>query len=359
MKENNIEYQNQIGINEIQKNNIIQNDNLQNDNLQNDSNINTINSINNNINNINEQNNNNEIIQNNEMNINNNIDNNQNINQIITNENLEEVNNNIANDSINLEDEEIIEENFNPTFSFSFKLFLIINSFSYYYTYYKANKFKNYSLCLWPIINKNQYYRIITNHFCYEGFLDYFLSMLGLFYITKYLEKEIGSLYLILIAFHGIIFTSIIYLSLMWLINFLFRASVIYLTEQGSFSGVDFCLFLSYFLLKKNKTRNVNLNSVDLKGIYLVFLVILLIQFLYPSAMFVLNISGTFAAFLVFKISKNTTLPKNSWVIDMEKLLGLDNKNNIIKNILGFYSLNDSENILNNVKEFDNFGRYL
>ena len=75
--------------------------------------------------------------------------------------------------------------------------------------------------------------------------------------------------------------------------------------------------------------------------------------------MFVLNISGTFAAFLVFKISKNTTLPKNSWVIDMEKLLGLDNKNNIIKNILGFYSLNDSENILNNVKELDNFGRYL
>lgn len=353
MKESDIEYKNQIG------ENIISNTIIQNENSQNKSNINTNVSDINNMNIINEENINNDSIQNNEININHSLDNNQNINQIITNENLEEANNNIANDSINLDEEEVEEEKFSPTFTFSFKLFFILNSFSYYYTYYKTNKIKKFSLCLWPVLNKNQYFRLITSHFCYKGFLDYFLSMLGLFYITKYLEREIGSLYFFLIAIHGMIFTSFLFLSLMWMLKFLFKAITLSLTEQGSFAGVDFCLFLSYFLLKKNKTRNVNLNSFDLKGVYLVFLLILLIQFLYPSSMFILNISGTLSAFLIFKISKNTSLPKNNWVTEMEKILGLDNINNVFKNLLGYYSLNDNENIIDNVKEFDNFGRYI
>ena len=184
MKENNVESQNQIKKEENSKNNIIQNENSQNESnivansSNNDNNIDIINEISNN-----------EIIQNNENNINNNnIENNQNIEQITRNEaDAENNDNNITNNSFNLDDEEIIEEKFNPTFPFSFKLFFIINSLTYYYTYYKLNKMKNFSLCLWPIINKKQYYRIITGHFCYQGFLDYFLSMLGLFYITKYL----------------------------------------------------------------------------------------------------------------------------------------------------------------------------
>ena len=354
MKENNIESQNQIHEDNINKNNIIQNENSQNE-----SNIVANTSNNNDANIINEINNNNEMIQNNEININNNEENNNNINQIITNENLEEGNNNITNDSINIEDDEFIEEKFNPLFTFSFKLFFILNSLSYYYTNYKSNKIKNYSLCLWPIINKNQYYRIITSHFCYKGFLDYLLSMLGLFYITKYLEREIGSIYLIIIAFHGMIFICVLYLYFFWLIKYMFNAISLNFIEQGSFSGIDFCLFLSYFLLKKNKSRNVNLNSFDLKGIYLVYLIILLIQFLSPSALLFLNIGGTVSAFLIFKFSKNTTLPRNNWIMDMEKLFGLDNDKNIVKIILGYYSLKDNEKIIDNVKEFDNFGRYL
>ena len=352
MKENNnTDSQNQFGENNIDKTNVIHNENSQNEsNIP----VNTSNNIN-----IANEINNNDLVQNNEININNNEENSNNINQIITNENLEEVNNSSVNDSIVLDDEEILEEKFNPIFTFSFKLFFTLNSLSYYFLQHKTNKIKNYSLCLWPILNKNQYYRIITSHFCYQGFFDYLFSMLGLFYITKYLERQIGSIYLIVIAFHGMIFICILYLSFMWLIKFLFNAISLNFTEQGSFSGIDFCLFLSYFLLKKNKSRNVNLNSFDIKGIYLVYIIILLIQFFSPSAMIILNISGTLSSFFIFKISKNYTLPKNNWIIDTEKLFGLDNDKNIIKNILGYYSLNDNQNILDNVKEFDNFRRYL
>ena len=348
MKENNTESEKQIHEEDINKNDIIQNENSQNE-----SNIVANTSNNNNVNNINEVNNNSEIVQNSEINNNNNEDNNNNINQIITNENFGEINDNANNDQNNSEDEDNTEKKFNPMFTFSFKLFFILNSLSYYYITYKSNKIKNFSLCLWPINNKKQSYRIITCHFCYKGFLDYFLSMLGLFYITKYLEREIGSIYLIIIAFYGMILICVLYLGFFRIIKYLFNAISLYFIEQGSFSGVDFCLFLSYFLLKKNKSRNVNLNSFDLKGIYLVYLIILLIQFLSPSALLFLNIGGTISAVLIFKSSKSNIFPKNDWIIDMEKLFGLDNNKNIVKIILGYYSLTDNEKIIENVKEFD------
>ena len=343
MRENSIDNQNRNDENNINNNNIIQENNIQNE-----SNISQNNSDNITNNNFNE-NNNNDLVGNN-----NNQENNNN-NHIITNENLEEDNNNsVANDSINTEDEELIDVKFNPIFTFSFKLYFILNTISYYYTYYKENKIKNFSLCLWPIIYKNQYFRIISCHFIYQGFLDYFLSMLGLFYITKYLEREIGSVYLLIISFHGMIFSSIFYLCFMFLFKFFFRAWIHYFTEQCSFLGIDFCLFLSYFLLKKNRSKDITFNSLDFKGTYLVYIVILLIEFLNPSAMFVLNISGTLAAFCVFKINKYFTLPKNKWICETEKILCLDDNKNYIKNILGYYAINDDKTIIENVKEFDN-----
>ena len=181
--------------------------------------------------------------------------------------------------------------------------------------------------------------------------------MLGFFYLTKYLERQIGSIYLILFVFHAMIITSILFLGFMWLFKFMLMSCSFNFIEQGSFSGVDFCLYLSYFLLKKNRSANINiLNSLDFKGVYLVYLTMLLIQFLSPTSMFFLNISGTLAAFLIFALLKSFTLPKNKWVNDIEKLINLDNPKSVVKNILGYYSLNDNENIIENVKEFDYFG---
>ena len=347
MKENNSDKHNEIEQNK--ENNIKNNDIIENNNIQNESNITNNTDI------INESQNNNDNIINNEINISNNSDDNNNTNNI-TNENSENINN-IVNDSVDLDEEEIVEEKFNPTFTFSFKLFFILNSLSYYYTYYTSNKLKYFSLCLWTIINKNQYYRLISSHFCYKGFLDYFLSMLGFFYLTKYLERQIGSIYLILFVFHAMIITSILFLGFMWLFKFMLMSCSFNFIEQGSFSGVDFCLYLSYFLLKKNRSANINiLNSLDFKGVYLVYLTMLLIQFLSPTSMFFLNISGTLAAFLIFALLKSFTLPKNKWINDIEKLINLDNPKSVVKNILGYYSLNDNENIIENVKEFDYFG---
>jgi hypothetical protein len=175
--------------------------------------------------------------------------------------------------------------------------------------------------------------------------------MLGLFYITKYLEREIGTLYLLIISFHAMILSSFINLFILLLFKRLFNIWVHYFLEQCSFSGIDFFLFLSYFLLDKNQSKNITINSIDFKGTYLVYLVILLTEFLCPSAMFLLNISGTLAAYFIFKGNKHCTFPDSKSIDETEKMLCLDDKKNYIKNILGYYAINDDKNIIENVRE--------
>jgi len=325
------------------------NENLSNNNESSlaENNISNINNSNHNINT--EANNINEILNNNiiENNIidNNNLDN----NNIINNEN----NINDNNDSINIPE---IEEDYDPQFTFSFKILLILNTLGYMHSFLKTYELKNYSLCLWPIANKAQYYRMITSHFYHFGFFDYLTTMIGLFFATKYLEPEIGSIYTILIVFHGIIITSLFYLITMWLFKTILRFLEYNFIYQSGFSSIDFCLYLSYFLLKKNYRRNISLSFIDLRGIHSVYFVILIFQLITPSASIILNLCGTLSAFIIFKICKYFTLPRNYWINETEKILGLSgNKNCCFKSFLGYYSISENETILNNVREFDFF----
>ena len=349
MNDNNFQYHTNIIEEEFNDNNdnSIQgekNESIPNNNESSpaENNISNISNSNQNINT--EENNINEILNHNIME-NNNIDN----NNIINNEN----NINDNNDSINIPE---IEEINDPQFTFSFKILLILNTLGYIHSFFKSYELKNFSLCLWPIINKAQYYRIITSHFYHFGFFDYLTTMIGLFFATKYLESEIGSIYTILIIFHGIIITSLFYLIIMWIFKTILRFLEYNFIYQSGFSSIDFCLYLSYYLLKKNYRRNISLSFIDLRGIHSVFFVIFIFQLITPSASIILNLCGTLSAFIIFKICKYFTLPRNYWVNETEKILGLSGKKNCcFKSFLGYYSISENETILNNVLEFDFF----
>lgn len=298
-----------------------------------------------------EANNINEILNNNVIESNNIDNNNVDNNNIINNDNIENINDN--NDSINIPE---IEEIYDPQLTFSFKLLLILNTLGYIHSFFKSYELKNYSLCLWPIVNKAQYYRIITSHFYHFGFFDYLTTMIGLFFATKYLEPEIGSIYTILIVFHGIIITSLFYLVTMWLFKTILRFLEYNFIYQSGFSSIDFCLYLSYFLLKKNYRRNISLSFIDLRGIHSVYFIILIFQLITPSASIILNLCGTLSAFTIFKVCKYFSLPRNYWVNDIEIILGLNGKKNCsFKSFLGYYSISENETVSNNVKEFDFF----
>ena len=362
MNHNDSEYNNQIdneNINREEENNENQNQKEINKSLSNNNNESQNEGSNSNNINLNNINNHNNSSSENETNItgnnlieSSNIDN----NNIINNENIQNINNQINNDSLNNLEIEEEEEIYEPKLTFSFKLLLILNTLGYIHSFHKSYELKAYSLCLWPIINKYQFYRLFSSHFYHYGFFDYLTSMLGLFFATKYLEREIGSIYTIIFAFHGIIITSILYIAFMWIFKNILRFIEYNFIYQSGFSSIDFCLYLSYFLLKKNYRRNISFSFIDLRGIHSVYFVILLFQLITPSASIVLNFCGTFSAFLIFKIFKYISLPRNYWISDTEKIFGLNKtKNCMIKSILGYFSISDNETITNNVKEFDYF----
>ncbi len=335
---------------EIKSNNNNQSESANNDIIS-DNNINKLenNSILNNTTgiNISENNENN----NNIMNNNNYINNNNIINDI----NMDNIDNQINNFSQEPPAEDESPPHI-PILTFSFKLFFILNFLAYIQTYNKSFDLKNYTLCLWPIINKNQYYRLITSHFYHLSLFDFLFNMIGFYFATKYIEKEIGSIYTVLIIFYGIISTSILYLIVLWIFKKILRYSEYNFIYQCGFSSMDFFLFLCYFLLKKNYNRNINFSQIDLRGIHSVYFTILLLQLITPSASIVFNTCGATCAFFIFGIFKFLGLPRNYWINDMEKLFGLNKKNNChIKYFLGYYSLNENDDIIRNVKELDYF----
>ena len=364
MYQNESEYQKQIDEVEINKNisigdsNNNQTESEQNDNIKDHNNKPQI--LENNINN----DNNNSIINNTtEENISENIENNNiminhinNSQENNNNNNIQNINNHIIDDSINIPPVEEEPKPYNPKLTFSFKIFFILNTLSYIQSFYKLYDLKKYTLCLWPIINKYQYYRLITNHFYHLGFFDYLITMIGLFFATKYLEREIGSIYLILIIFYGIIMSSILYIIVIWMFKTILRFSEYNFIYQCGFSSIDFCLYLSYFLLKKNYNNNIDLSFIELRGLHSVYFAILIFQLITPSASIIINISGVFSASLIYRYIKFFGLPRNYWINDIEKLFGLNKINNCqIKCILGYISINENDIIKNNVKEFDYF----
>ena len=362
MKQNDSEYNKNIK-EEIAKNNNTSKDNENNktDSEQNESitknnedqiTENTINNIDNSINqnttvtNISENIENNNIINNNHL---------ENNNDLVNN--MENNNNEINNESINIPEIEPELEIYEAKLTFAFKLFFILNTFAYIHSNYKTFKLKNYTLCLYPIFIKNQYYRLITSFFYNFGLFDFIISMIGFFFATKYLERDIGSIYTILILFHGLILTSILYIFAMWLFKTIFKFSEYNFDFifQCGFISIDFYLFLSYFLLKKNYRRNITFSFLDFRGTHSVFFVILIFQLITPSASLVLNLCATLSSFLVFRIFKYFSLPRNYWINDLEKFFGLNKKHCEIKNILGYFSTTENENIINNIKELDYF----
>jgi membrane associated rhomboid family serine protease len=275
-------------------------------------------------------------------------------NNIINDTNMHNLDNQISNDLIDVPEE--VEPPPHPFLSFSFKLLFLLNSLAYIQSFCKSYDLKKYTLCLWPIINKNQYYRLITSHFYHLSFFDFLFTMIGFYYATKCIEKEIGSIYTIIIIFHGMISTSILYIIVLWIFKKVLRYSEYNFIYQCGFSSMVFFLFLCYFLLKKNFNRNINISSIDLRGIHSVYFTILMLQLITPSASIVFNTCGASCAFFIFGIVKYFGMPRNYWIIDMEKIFGLNKKNNChIKYILGYYSLNEKDDIINNVKEFDYF----
>lgn len=274
--------------------------------------------------------------------------NNNNINEINNNNNID---NNIINHEININ---VINNKKETIVPFSFSLFFILNTLCLIQTYLPNFEITDYSLCLWPIVNKHQYYRIISNHFYHVGVFHYLINMIVMYFVIKQLENEIGTLFTIIISIHSMVIVSLIYLLMMFLLKKLLQLSIYNFSAQCGFSCVCFTFYLFYFLLKKNNDKVINLFFFGIKGIHSSFLILFLFQMLTPNSSVIGHMGGLLCALCIYKGFVFITFPKYEWVYEAEKLIN-SNYMMYANKYVGYISVTENENVTSNAKEISKF----
>lgn len=264
--------------------------------------------------------------------------------------------NNIANDNnsniINDYHQPLNESNLSQNktthrkFAFSFIFLFFISMIEYIFSLFHYISPNLYSLSLWPVINKGQYYRIITHFFIHYGFFHLAIDLIILYYLLKSLEKIIGTMYTLCFLVHSMILSSIIFLLFMFVLKYLFRIfdynlSINFNSEVG-LSPLGFALHTFYFLFSQNKQKNINvLFSIEINGRYSPFFFLLFVYFFTPNRSFFGHLSGILSAWLIKDLLAKYIFPKRQWVEDMESIVGCFS--------LEFFYVN----IINKDEEFD------
>ena len=101
------------------------------------------------------------------------------------------------------------------TVSFSFFVLFLITMSTYIYSKMYSVDRSLYGISLWPVVNKYQFYRIITHYFFYYGFFHMFVNLFFLLFITRAIERLIGTTYAVLFILQTLLLTSVIYLFIM------------------------------------------------------------------------------------------------------------------------------------------------
>lgn len=240
-------------------------------------------------------------------------------------------------------------------FTLSFVIILLISLTEYIISIFYYISPDSYSISLWPILNKGQYYRIITHFFIHYGFFHLAIDLIVLYYLLKSLEKIVGTMYTLCFLVHSMILSSVIFLILMFLLKYLLRLfdyslSINFHSEVG-LSPLGFALHTFYFLFAKNKLKNINvLFSVEISGRYSPFFFLLFVYFFTPNRSFFGHLSGILAAWLIKDFLAKYFFPKRQWVEDMETIVGCFKSEYFYVNIIS-----KDEDFNNNIEEMLTF----
>ena len=190
------------------------------------------------------------------MNSNNNeINNNENVNIERNNINRNEINNiyrNINNNNNNIQTQK-------QKISLNFIILSIINLSVYFYGNRHTIEISNTSLCLWPIIYENQYYRFITHFFIHFGLFHLLLELLISFYLFLNAEKFLGSMLVFFYINVSLILISSIYVILMLVTKYVsklvkYKENFDFMYECGMTPLLLSC-FTFYFSFSKKKKK--------------------------------------------------------------------------------------------------------
>ena len=300
--------------------------------------------------------------------INNNLNNNENIN-------IQQRSNN-NNDALNIKN--VINKFYDMPVSFL--IFFIINIIIYLYSKIGAIDASKYIFQYISIIEKNQYYRVITRYFIHFGFFHLILELIPLFYLCKFSENMLGTLLSISLISVSMILVSFIHLLIIPIISFIIKGRfplLLNILYEGGLTPILFAL-LTYFSFFHYRREEVTLDFIIVIKFKYSFILLLLILYAFtPNRTFLGNISGIIGGIILKKYPKYF-LPKIKWIKEMEEKYSLNKirflyryinfNNNKMKNMLKEFNedsmndiikiinINKNNNIRNKIEfqEFDN-----
>ena len=212
----------------------------------------------------------------------------------------------------------------------SFIFLFTINISMYIAFNYYNFKISEFSISLFPILLKNQFYKLITHHFIHYGIFHLLIELLFTFYICKYLEKMIGTLYTFSLIFIMIIMTSITYILILFLFKIIGKIIDIDYNSDFMFEcGMSSLLFSLYSYIvdfKKNKNKLIKLlNLAVIRMRYSSFYILIALSLFTPNTTFLGNLCGIISAYIIKNIFGYSILPKYIGVYDFEYYFNLNN----------------------------------
>lgn len=188
-------------------------------------------------------------------------------------------------------------------------IFIIIHNLSYLLYLFDLYEPVDFSLCLYPILYKNQYYRVLTNYFIHLNLSHYLIIQVFLIDIILSIEKQIGSFLFFILFNFFFYFNSLIYLLLVNIskltINYIVKIPSNDYDFYGSL-GLSGFIFGFHFLRQyKTEGENINFEWIVInKKSYIVLLIIVFYIF-NPKVALYCHVSGFISMIFIVKIVKS------------------------------------------------------
>lgn len=207
-----------------------------------------------------------------------------------------------------------------------FIVFFALNTLCFIHSYLISFDQAHYSFTLWCIIQKGQYYRMLTHHFYHLGFLHYLFTMSAYYFLSKRLENQIGSIYTFILTMQSIVFISLIYLFILLFLKIVHISTLdCNFWLQCGFSFVCICLYQFYYLLTKNQEEIIDLLLFTMRPKHSAMVFILLFQIIVPKLSIIGHISGFLVANLTYKLLLYLSFPDKEWIKEFEECCCLRN----------------------------------
>ena len=231
--------------------------------------------------------------------------------------------------------------------------FFIINICFFIYCEYYDILYSSFSINVFSIFYKKQFYRIITHHFTHYGFGHILINFIIISFSGIIIEEIIGTFYSFYIMFCLIILSSIIYLFFCVFLKFIFSNN--YLSYNFDFLSNLGMNSLIWSLITYNFCFTYKELLIKYYSFYIIYFII--------SNSYFGNISGILSGFIIFYLKK-LILPNIKAVKDFETKFNLNNysqyiniisQNKRMKNCLNeIFGNENKDNLINEGIELKN-----